>query len=170
MKIIISCITGVIFLICSFLATAIAATPKALTSYAELLQALHQGHDVEAIIYFDKCSIKRNSSTKQIPLGVDISGADTRLNFTIYSHYKVNTNGQQDKMAVATSLNILTEHRDFGPVNAYARLRIYEDNTVDFLTSYYHPTTYEQKASATYLCSVSNGGDQNGVVLYDKND
>lgn len=138
------------------------ASPKMLTSYDQLLQAVSQGDNVEAVINFDKCTPKNNSKGTM----EDNSSASTRINFTIFSHYKVLDNGQL-KYAIATSMTILTEHRTFGPVYAYGRLRVFEDNTAELHNAFYDPKTFELKSATDYICHISNGADQNAVKLFD---
>ncbi|MBX3708798.1 MAG: hypothetical protein KIT56_08950 [Gammaproteobacteria bacterium] len=143
------------------------ANTKLLVNYNQLLQALDQGDDVRAILYLDKCTLKKSGNTKILNSKLDTERASMRMNFNIYSHYKVKVDAQHERYAIATSNTILTEHRDFGPVYAYGRLRIFGDNSAEFHAAYYHPQTYELKGEADYLCQISNDSDQNAIDLFD---
>lgn len=145
---------------CVFAAN-VSAAPKLLTSYDQLLQSLHAGEDVRAIIYYGKCAVKAGGKAAVNPA----DGADSRFNFNIYSHYKVVVD-KQEKYTIATSNTILTEHAVFGPVYAYGRLRVFEDNSAEFHAAYYDPKTYEVKGGADWICQLSNGADNNGINLY----
>ncbi|RDI42689.1 VirK family protein [Aquicella lusitana] len=138
------------------------AAPKTLTNYEQLLQALEQGDEVRAIIHMDKCTVNK----ADVKGAADIGGSSTRINFTLFSHYKVPVNGQE-KYTVATSQTLFTEHRAFGPVYAYGRLRVFEDNSAEFHAAYYDPKTYELKGAVNYNCHLGNGADQNSIVLFD---
>ena len=141
------------------------AASKNLMTYDQLLQAVQQGDDVRAIINFDKCTLKKAEGKSVADTSVDTSGTSSRINFTIFSHYKVPVNNQE-KFTIATSQTILTEHRVFGPVYAYGRLRVFEDNTGEFHSAYYDPKTYELKGAANYICRLGNGVDQGGIELF----
>ena len=160
-KIIISCVAGIVM---SVTAIAADAATKILTNYDQLLQALQQDDNVSAIIHFNHCSAT-------VPAGVkktDVDPGDTtkRLNFNVFMHYKAILQNQQH-YTIATSNTILTEHHIFGSVYEYARLRVFEDNSVELYTAYLDPKTFEVKAKGTLTCQISNGNDQNGVVLFD---
>lgn len=148
-----------IFLLSLIGASNVFAGQNNLLSYDQLVQSLHQGGDVKAIVYMNHCVMKDAPQTAE-----PMPETDTRLNFNIYSHYQV-VDGQQKKYAVATSVTILTDHSVFGPVYAYGRLRVFEDNSAEYYAAYYDPKTYEVKGSADFICKISNGNDQNGLLL-----
>jgi hypothetical protein len=143
----------------ALLSCAAHAAPKNLNGYDQLLQSLHQGNDVKAIIYFDQCSVAGNASNNPRPA----SGADSRINFNTYLHYKVK-DGQQEKFAIATSISILTEHRTLGPINAYMRVRVFDDNSAEVHEAYYDAKTFEAKGVMDWACQVGNG-----LMLYTDN-
>jgi hypothetical protein len=125
--------------------------PELLTSYNSLVASLHSGEDVKAIIYLDGCHLKSGG-----PLPAHLSDAVGRINFNVFSDYNVMEEGKT-RRAVATSFSMLTEHYAYGPVTAYARVRVFTDNSVEYHVSFYDPKTYEQKASTDFLCSINNG-------------
>jgi len=150
-------------IILSSLVMSPAFASRMLDNYDALRQAVEKGDDVVAIVHLDQCKaegVKGKMSDSTV-------NPSTRVNFNLFSHYSVNTD-QGAKETIATSTTILTEHRTFGPVYAYARLRVFQDNTVEFHTAYYDPKTYEQKSMVNYKCFVVNS-PETGVVLYDKN-
>lgn len=153
-----------ILLATTFISPVFAASPS-LTNYEQLLQAVHQGSDVKAIIYFDKCTLKPLPGAKMLKPETDNGGASTRINFSIYSHYKVKTETGLERYAVATSNTILTEHSALGLVYAYGRLRVFEDNSAEFHAAYYDAKTYEFRGGANYLCRISSGNDENAIFL-----
>lgn len=139
------------------------ASTMLLTNYDQLLLSLQQGNDVAAIIYPAKCvSTSANNITS------NLEGASTRLNFTMFSHYKIKTDNQHTRYAIATSLTIPTEHSSLGLVYAYSRLRIFEDNSAEYHTAYYDAKTYTLKGSASYLCKIGQGINDGAVNLLEK--
>lgn len=144
------------------LSASVFAAPKQLNNYAQLLDALAKGDNVKAVIHFDKCKMKKNGLNTHF----HETAASTSINFNVFSHYKVLTDDEM-KYTIATSNTILTEHSLFGPVYAYGRLRIFEDNSAEFHAAYYDPRTYEARAMVNYTCSIGESVDQESIALYD---
>lgn len=135
-----------------------AAPAKTITNYADLLSSISQGDSVRAVMFLNKCSVSNKTTTNS----VDVIAA---MNFNIFNKYQV-TIGSQQKNTIATSITTLVEHNKYGTVYNYVRLRIFEDNSAEVFSEYLDPTTYKQLGSLTFNCAVSNGNDQNGIVLY----
>ena len=133
------------------------ASTQTVTTYKQLLNTLQQGKGVKAIVYLDQCTPRTKMQNN-----MDEENTFTGFNIDIFSHYKVKINDQQERFALATSKTILTEHRTFGPVYAYERLRLFDDNSAEYHTAFYDPKTYELKGSMDYSCSLNN----NSIVLY----
>lgn len=144
------------------------ASPRLLGSYEQLLQAVKQGDNVAAIITIDKCAIKTKPGQKAALINNSTLGITTRINFSIFSHYKVLENGQE-RYAVTSSNAMLVDHRAFGPVFSYGRIRVYDDNTAEIHTAFLDPKTYETKGSIDFTCAINNGTNEAGAIkLYDE--
>lgn len=137
---------------------AFANTTKLLSSYTDLVQALAQGDSVRAIMLINKCSITKTA--------FDSNEVIAGMNFSTFNKYAIHV-GPQQKDGVATSRTILVEASQLGPVYNYVRLRVFEDNTAEILSEYLDPLTYKKLDAKTANCIVSNGHDQNGLLLYD---
>lgn len=149
-----------VMILCSvLLATPLFAASKIITDYVQLVEALRQGDNVHAIIELDKCKLQSNSLSAASP---DLTGGMTRINFDIFSYYQVEAPGGKLRYAVATSISTLTEHRQFGVVQGYARLRIFDDGLAELHLAHFDPKTYEQKSNINYVCALSHG-----VKLFD---
>lgn len=135
------------------------AATQVLTTYQQLLQALTQGDEVSAVIYFDKCTLN-NAPAPQ-------NGVISRMNIDSFVHYKVTVEGRQ-RYTIATSHTLLVEHSQFGTSLNYVRLRLFEDNTAELHHAFYDPKTYEAKSVVNYICRLSNGADNNAITLYAK--
>lgn len=141
------------------------AASKQLNNYAQLAAALDSGDDIKAIIHIDQCKLSKNGFNKEYAKSDKIF-TSTRINFNIFSAYQARIDGEL-KNTIATSNTILTEHSLFGPVYAYGRLRVFEDNSAEFHAAYYDPRTYEVRAIINYSCHLGDGEDQGGITLID---
>jgi hypothetical protein len=110
-------------------------------------------------MFVNKCSLNNKSSA-------DSNSVITGMNFTNFSKYQV-TIDKQSKNVISTSINMLVEHGKLGTVYNYVRLRIFEDNSAEIFSEYLDPTSYKQLGSTSVNCFISNGHDQNGILLYD---
>jgi len=138
---------------------AIAASHKTLPNYTELLNALVQGDEIRAVIAFNKCSpLSGNAKDTNDSLG--------GMNFNNFNKYKIQTNGQA-KDVIATSVTLLTQHSQHGPVYNYVRLHVFEDGTTEVLSQILDPKNYALLGQATFACHLGNDKEQNSITLYD---
>jgi hypothetical protein len=130
------------------------ANPQQLVpSYSELLNSISQGSNIRAIMYVKKCSPSISEDA--------IAG----MSFTNFNKYQVEVNNKK-KDTIATSITMLASHPQFGAIYNYVRLRVFADDTVEIFSEYLDPTSFKPLASKTMNCKVSNGHDDNGVMLY----
>lgn len=132
---------------------------RIIMNYDDLLSSVKQGDSIRAILLINKCSMTKTINNQEIIAG---------MNFTNFNKYQV-TIGNQQKNTIATSTNTIVEHTKLGTVYNYVRLRIFDDNSAEIFSEYLNPITYKQLGSMTAKCMISNGHDQNGVLLYDQN-
>jgi len=127
---------------------------RLITNYSDLLSSVSQGKTIRAIMFTKKCS---PAATEDAIAGI---------NFTTFNKYQVPV-GSEKKDTIATSIMMTVLHDQLGPVNDYVRLRVFADNSVEIFNDFLDPTTYKSLGSKTMNCAISNGHDQNGVLLYD---
>jgi hypothetical protein len=128
-----------------------------LTNYSDLFTALTKGDAVRAIILLDKCTpVSANSEDSQ-----NIAG----LNFTTFNAYQIQV-GAQKKNVIATSIDMMVEHKTLGSVHGYLRLRIFDDNSVEVFSEYLDPKTYAKLGAFTLSCQISDGKDNKGIRFY----
>ena len=135
-----------------------ADTHKILANYTELLTALTNGNKVRTIMKLNKCTSDSNS--------IDSKNLIGGMNFTNFNAHQIIISGQQKKV-VSTSINILVESTTKGPVYNYVRLRVFEDDSAEIFSEILDPRTYTSLTTASYFCRLSDGNDNNGIVLYD---
>jgi hypothetical protein len=146
-----------LFIFCSMNPIVFANPHTLLTNYSDLFTAVTEGDAVRAIILLDKCiPASQNSEDSQ-----NIAG----MNFTTFNAYQIQM-GTQKKNVIATSIDMMVEHKTLGPVHSYLRLRIFDDNSVEVFSEYLDPKTYAKLGTFTFNCQLSNGKDNKGVRLY----
>ena len=131
--------------------------------YDQLVKALQQGDDIRAIVHIEKCTPKNAAAAKY----GSAYAAETNFPFTLFSHYVLNESPA--RYTVATSNSVMLEHHLLGLVQAYGRLRIFENNQAELHTAYFDPKTYEKKISMDFDCTVSTKNADQAIVLIDKN-
>lgn len=134
-----------------------ANSARIITNYADLLNAVIQGNSIRTIMFINKCAMAKTTNNQDVLAS---------MNFTNFNKYQVNV-GAQQKNVIATSINTLIEHATLGTVYNYVRLRIFDDNSAEIFSEYLNPVTYKKLGSMTANCMISNGHDQNGILLYD---
>lgn len=144
-------------LIC--LSTSVLANPHKINTYDDLLYSLDSGHHVRAVIHFENCTLESGDKLLTITGGFD---------YDIYNHYKLpSTDSESTKEMISTSKTVfsISNFHDFGKINNYIRLRVFNDNTAEFFAAILDPITQEEKTTATYNCPL--GKDKAGVVFFD---
>ncbi len=137
----------------------LASSHKILSSYSDLLGAVKDGDNVRAVMTLSKCTPLNQSVDNDI-------GALGGMDFTNFNKYQTLISGQQ-KNIISTSINVIVEHNQLGTVYDYVRLRVFEDNSAELFSEYLDPKNYARLGSRSFVCHLSDGKDQNGIVLYD---
>jgi len=140
------------------------AQNSTLTNFPQLVEAVENGDDVRAIIHFDRCLL--TDSTIRTETMRRLAGATTRFNFTHYFHAKENINEQLID-TVTTSIKIFIERPTGEFFTLAGRLSIFEDNTARLHVKFLDPILYKRALEMNWLCSISDGQDNNGLVLFD---
>jgi hypothetical protein len=135
-----------------------------LPNFLQLVEALENGNNVRAIIHFDRCTLREPLSLQSQTMQ-RLEGATTRFNFTHFLHAKEQTNeGFID--TVTTSMKIFIQHRSGEFVTLSGRLRIFEDNTARLRIDFFDPLVHKQLLVIRWLCTISQGQDDRGLVLF----
>ncbi|WP_115709431.1 hypothetical protein [Legionella sainthelensi] len=134
-----------------------------LVNFSQLVQAIENGDNVRAIIHFDHCVVKE--SAIQTQLEKRLAGATTRFNFTHYFHAQEKINDQLID-TVTTSMKIFIEHPSGELLTFSGRLRVFEDNTATLHLDFFNPILHKHRLVLDWLCTISDGQDGNGLVLF----
>jgi hypothetical protein len=141
-----------------------AGTPRLLTNYDELYNALNKGDNIRAVINLERCSISKpmaKNAKDPIPPPIPISGG---LKFDVYNAYKFPDTGLS---VIATSKTVLTELDKGKLAYNYVRLRVTSDNKSQIHSAIVNPHSFKQLGVSDISCAISNGTDNNGLFLYD---
>ncbi|MCL9684696.1 hypothetical protein [Legionella maioricensis] len=147
-------------------ANALATT---IINFPQLVRAVENGDDVKAIIHFDNCDFIEGSLSSQFQGQIrrTLEGATTRFNFTTYLHFKERINDQL-KDTVTTSMIVHVEQPlGVGELwTIFGRLSVFDDNTATLHINLFDPH-HKNRLGLDWLCNISNGRDDNGLVLFD---
>lgn len=111
----------------------------------ELHQHLIKGCDVRAIVDTHFC---QNST----PYGDGIY----RIDFSMFNIYEIPQDGEM-KQIIAASMTTSTNHRKYGPVLGYSRLRVSYDNSVEAFSETIDIKTGKSLESYTVNCHINKG-------------
>ena len=143
------------FLLCSLLP----AQKDQISDFQQLMDALNSGENVRAIIHYGKCELIIDSTAVQAPDAIGGMGFQT---FEYFAKMSI-----RNEMAyVTTSETVLIGHPYYGYVYNYAKIRVYEDNSVEIIARYLEPNTYEVKMDETFRTFINDGTNEGAVYLY----
>ncbi len=143
------------------------ATAPLLINFTQLVTAVENADDVKAIIHFDKCLvINEKNQAVQAQIIKKFDGASTRFNFTEYVHAEERLTGElQD--TVTTSIKTSIESSAGVFLILFGQLKIFDDNTATIHLELLNPVSQKKQLSVDWFCNISNGNDNNGLLLYD---
>ncbi|WP_058534513.1 hypothetical protein [Legionella saoudiensis] len=135
-----------------------------ITSFSDLVQAVESGNEVRAIIHFDNCLVTEPSIRTQVTRR--LNGATTGFNFTHYFHAQETIN-QRLIDTVTTPIKFFIERPTGESLILSGRLNVFEDNTATLHLSFFDPILQKEQLVVDWTCTISNGQDNNGLVLFD---
>lgn len=134
-----------------------------ITDFSDLVRAVESGSDVRAIIHFDNCQVTGPELSTQVKRR--LNGATTRFNFTQFFHGKEDIDDQLID-TVTTSMKIFIKKPTGESLTFSGRLSVFEDNTATLHVDFFDPVLHKQKLVVDWFCRISNGNDNNGLVLF----
>lgn len=144
-----------ILLLCAVSSLSFANSNQIITTYDALTKILEKGALVRALVIPSKCSRSDTSEVKAALAGTILDS---------FMSYSIQDEGKQ-KNAIVTSHFRLSQG-EHAYVYHYVRWRIFEDGSVKIFSSTLRPQDYTPLKESTMICHLSNGADQNGVILY----
>jgi hypothetical protein len=130
-----------------------------LNNFEDLMSALNNGESVRAVIHYGKCELIIDSVAVEAP---DAIGGMEFQTFEYFAKMSI----RNEKAYVTTSETVLIGHPYYGYVYNYAKLRIYEDNSVEIIARYLDPNSYEVKMDETFTTIINDGKNEGAIYLY----
>lgn len=141
------------------LAVGIFAQPIQLKNFDELFNSLMSGEDVKIVIKYGMTKLIIDGEESKAP---DAIGG---MELSTYEYFAPGV-VRNDKAYISCSETVLINHSYYGVVYNYAKLRIYEDDTVEITAQYLDPITYEIKMDEKFLTIFNNSENEGGVYFY----
>jgi len=115
------------------------------------MDALNNGESVRAVIHYGKCELIVDSVAVEAP---DAIGGMEFQTFEYFAKMSIRNN----KAYVTTSETVLIGHPYYGYVYNYAKLRIYEDNSVEIETGITEDKDHKTIEKHKYVERTSDEG------------
>ena len=141
--------------------TVISAQPLQINGFDELMDSFTSGYTVKAVIHYGDCSLIIDGEEEEAP---DAIGG---MELNTFEHFAIGT-VKNEKAFVTASETVLIWHPFYGYVLNYAKIRIYDDNSVEVIARYLDPNRYEVKMDETFK-TVMNDGENEGAAFFYKN-
>ncbi len=153
-----------VMFLCAQLAMAgLVAETIQLTSTRELRIALERGEPVRMVVHYAKCRLRTAGRTAETA-----PDAVAGMAIGAFEYFAPGAIGN-DKGFLAFSASTLIEHRTYGLVINYVRVRVFDNDAVEISVQYFKPRTHEPLMRETYSSSLHDGRtDTSAVYFYRK--
>jgi hypothetical protein len=143
----------------------LALSQTQLKSFDELMTALKAGKNVKAVIYYGKCKLFSEGVEE-----AESPNAIGGMNFDTYEYFDSSVFKGKRPSFVTTSETILINHRFYGYVNNYVKIKINIDNTVEIIAQYLKNRKFSAKYKVvmdeTFKGAINDGTNDAGIYLY----
>jgi hypothetical protein len=154
----------IVFLLLLFVSN-LALSQTQLKSFDELMTALKAGKNVKAVIYYGKCKLFSEGVEE-----AESPNAIGGMNFDTYEYFDSSVFKGKRPSFVTTSETILINHRFYGYVNNYVKIKINIDNTVEIIAQYLKNRKFSAKYKVvmdeTFKGAINDGTNDAGIYLY----
>lgn len=143
----------------------LALSQTQLKSFDELMTALKAGKNVKAVIYYGKCKLFSEGVEE-----AESPNAIGGMNFDTYEYFDSSVFKGKRPSFVTTSETILINHRFYGYVNNYVKIKINIDNTAEIIAQYLKNRKFSAKYKVvmdeTFKGAINDGTNDAGIYLY----
>ncbi len=143
----------------------LALSQTQLKSFDELMIALKAGKNVKTVIYYGKCKLFSEGVEE-----AESPNAIGGMNFDTYEYFDSSVFKGKRPSFVTTSETILINHRFYGYVNNYVKIKINIDNTVEIIAQYLKNRKFSAKYKVlmdeTFKGVINDGTNDAGIYLY----
>jgi hypothetical protein len=137
----------------------------AVKNFEQLMTALKDGKSVKVVIYYSKC--KLFSDGKEQPDTIDAIGG---MRLDTYEYFDSSVFHGKVPSFVTTSETVLINHRSYGYVFNYVKIKISNNNSVEIMARYLKPRKFSSKYKVvmdeTFKGKINDGTNNEGVLFY----
>ena len=149
------------YLLILFFGTAvtICAQTTQLKNFDEFWDELKTGEAIHAVIHYGETKLIIDGNEEAAPNAIG------GMELNTWEYFAKGT-VRNEKAYVSSSETVLIGHPFYGYVYNYAKLRIYEDNSVQIIARYLDPKSFEVKMDETFYSTINNGNGEGAVYFY----
>jgi hypothetical protein len=136
-----------------------------LTSFEKLLSSFKEGRDVKAVIYYGNCDLF-SEGVKQDKSPNAIGG----MKLDTYEYFDSSVFKGKLPSFISASQTVLINHRKYGYVYNYVKLRILSDGSVEITARYLRPRRFSSKYKVvmdeTFKTKINDTNNNGGIVFF----
>lgn len=138
------------------------AKPVQLRNFSELFEAFKAGNTVKAVFYYKGCKLVMGEKVVPPEKVPDAIGGMEMSTFEYFAPMSIGNK----KGYISSSKTVLINHPRYGYVLNYAKVRIYDDNSIQIIAQYVSPTTYEIKMDEAFYTEINDGKNKGAAYFY----
>ena len=136
-----------------------------LHNFEEVMTALKAGKSVKTVIYYAKC--KLFSDGVEEPESPNAIGG---MKLETYEYFDTSVFKGKQPSFVTTSQTLLINHRTYGYVYNYVKIKIREDSSVEITARYLKPRKFSSKfkivMDETFKGQINDGKNDGAIVFF----
>jgi len=128
-------------------------------NFNELVSAVKDGREVRVVIEYGKCKLVADSVEIKSPEAV---GGMSLSTFEYFPAGVV----KNPKGFLTSSETVLINHKKYGYVYNYVKIKIYENNEVEIIARYLKPSDLTSVMDETFYGEINNASNNKAVKLF----
>jgi len=150
-------------LIAIFSGTIQSQETKQIKSFGELMEALKNGSDVNAVLHYAKCDLYVDGEKQDRK--IDAIGG---MPIDVYEYFSKNLFGNPHAFVSTSQTKLIQNPQGDGYVYNYVKIRIHDNNKVEIVARYLKPGKYKETMAEKFEGVINDGDNDGGVYLYKK--
>ena len=130
-------------------------------SFDQLIETLHSGARVRAVIHYSQCS-----RTKEQEIKTPLPEAITGMEIDTYEFFAPGAAHNKIAFIVFSTSKLIQNPLGKGFVYNYGKVRINADNTCQVTAKYIHPRRYKVLMDELFTAKLNDGVNGEGINLY----
>ena len=136
-----------------------------LKNFDELFQAMKQGKDVKVVIYYERCELF-SDGVKQEKSPNAVGG----MKLETYEYFDGSVFKGKLPSFITSSQTVLINHRKYGYVYNYVKIRMLKDGSVEVIARYLKPRKFSTKFKVvmdeTFKTKFGDSVSESGVEFF----